>query len=270
MRFTTSILLLACLSWTPTTQGQVREEEQDERVRPSAQRSSGEQSLDLSRVAELIVQQTNDFRRKQDLAPVKADPKLRETAQYFADYMARTDTYGHTADGQRPSQRASEHGYEYCIVSENIAYAYRSRGFTEQQLAEQFVQGWIDSPEHRENMVDPAVSEIGVAVAHSEESGHYYAVQMFGRPRSASIQFEVANESEQEIRYRIGERSYSLPPRFNRTHRQCRPGKLSFLTSDAAADADKSAKTVDPDSGDRFIVRQAQKEIQVEETQLQE
>jgi hypothetical protein len=216
----------------------------------------------------LAVEQTNQFRREQKLSPVSPNENLRETAQYFAEFMARTNKYGHTADGQRPSQRAAEHGYEYCIVSENIAYAYRSTGFTESELAENFVQGWIDSPEHRENMVESAVKEIGVAVAHSQESGHYFAVQMFGRPRSASIEFQVVNESGEAVRYKIGERAYSLPPRFTRTHQQCRPSQVSFLSPDAAEEA-PPAKTVEPDSGDRFIVRQAQDKLEVEESRAE-
>lgn len=37
----------------------------------------------------------------------------------------------------------------YCIVSENIAHQYNSLGFTTEELAEQFVQGWKNSPGHR-------------------------------------------------------------------------------------------------------------------------
>lgn len=36
--------------------------------------------------------------------------------------MAKTGKYGHAADGRKPAERAAAHGYEYCIVRENIAY----------------------------------------------------------------------------------------------------------------------------------------------------
>jgi uncharacterized protein YkwD len=57
------------------------------------------------------------------------------TAQYFADYMARTDEYGHHADGRSPMERARRQGYAPCIVSENIAYRYTSdpEGFTAEE-----------------------------------------------------------------------------------------------------------------------------------------
>lgn len=44
------------------------------------------------------------------LSPVDPNPKLTQTAQYFANYMARTNKYGHTADGSRPGERARKHG----------------------------------------------------------------------------------------------------------------------------------------------------------------
>jgi hypothetical protein len=147
---------------------------------------------------------------------------LRRT---HVNYMARTDTYGHAAHGNRPSERAKQHGYEYCIVSENIAYQYRPIGSTE-ALATAFFQGWKHSPDHRKNLLDPAVTEIGVAMAQNEETGFYYAVQMFGRPHSNSIEFSIENQSGTTVRYRIDTHTFSLPPRYIRTHRQCRPSPL--------------------------------------------
>jgi hypothetical protein len=177
--------------------------------------------------------------------------------------MARTDKYGHTADGNRPSQRAKQHGYEYCIVLENIAYAYRSTGFTEEGLAEKFTQGWIDSPGHRENMLDRDVTETGVAVAHSDQSGNYYAVQMFGRPKSQNFEFTVANESGEVIRYELAGQVFPLPPRYTRTHQQCRPSPMTFRL--AGEDDERSNKTVQPDRGDRFIVHGENGQLQVQE-----
>ena len=51
-----------------------------------------------------------------------------------------------------------------------------------------------------------AVTEIGVAVAHSTKTGNYYGVQMFGRPKSLSFRFAIENKSEIPIEYNVGER----------------------------------------------------------------
>ena len=160
------------------------------------------------------------------------NPKLAETAQYFANYMARTDSYGHRADGNRPSERAETHGYEYCLVAENIAYQFSSAGFENEQLANRFFDGWRTSPPHRKNMLDANVRETGVAVARSESSGYWYAVQMFGRPKSAAIEFKIANESDTTIQYVIKDRNFELPVGYTRTHFRCRPSKITFQFGD--------------------------------------
>jgi uncharacterized protein YkwD len=194
------------------------------------QSSAAKQRPDLSRTENIIISQTNHFRQAQGLQPVNKNSNLTEAAEYFAHYMARTNKYNHTADGQQPFERASNHGYDYCIVTENIAYQYSSAGFTAEQLAENFVKGWKQSPEHRKNMLTPQVIDLGVAVAHSKQNGAYFAVQMFGRPKSKSIEFAVSNRTDAKIKYTLTEedKTFSLAPRFTRVHRQCWPAQVRF------------------------------------------
>lgn len=203
-------LLLAWPLCGPAAAQTVEEEEHESHRHPAPGKAG---SPDLAKVAELITAKTNELRKKEGRLPVKANDKLVATVQYFAGYMARTTEYSHTADGKRPSQRAKEHGYDYCIVAENIAYAYDSRGFTTEQLAEKLFEGWKHSPEHRKNMLDPDVTETAVAVAHGGENGYYYADQMFGRPKSLAIRFEIENTSGESVRYGIGGKDFDLPPR---------------------------------------------------------
>lgn len=139
-------------------------------------------TADVQAARELIVEQTNEFRRQHGVEVVKTAPRLMQTAQDFAQFMAQTNKYGHTADGQQPGQRATEHGYDHCILAENIAYQYNPAGIDTEKLADRFVTGWKNAREHRKNMLDPDVTETGVGVAYSQESGAYFAVQMFGRP----------------------------------------------------------------------------------------
>lgn len=195
-----------------------------------AQSSTTEQQPNLSRAESIIIFQTNRFRQRQGREPVSKNSHLTAAAEYFAHYMARTNKYGHTADGQQPAERASKHGYDYCIVAENIAYQYSSTGFTTKQLAKRFVKGWEHSPEHRKNMLNPQVVDIGVAVAHSQKSGVYFAVQMFGRPKSKLIEFAVSNRINSKIKYTLtgADKTFSLAPRFTRIHRQCQPTQVRF------------------------------------------
>lgn len=175
----------------------------------------------MAQAADAVVERTNAFRKTQGLEPVSVEPALERAAREFARFMAKTGKYGHTADGRRPPQRATAQGYEYCIVSENIAYQYRSRGYDTATLAREMVEGWKQSPEHRKNMLEPAVTQTGVGIAQGED-GRYFGVQMFGRPKSAAIRFSVRNSAGAKIQYRAGEREFSLGPHATRTHTVCR------------------------------------------------
>ena len=80
------------------------------------------------------------------------------------------------------AERARRHGYAWCFIAENIAYQYDSRGFATESLAHGIVEGWKKSAGHRRNLLAREATHTGVAVARSEKTGYYYAVQLFGRP----------------------------------------------------------------------------------------
>ncbi|HEX4590793.1 MAG TPA: CAP domain-containing protein [Gemmataceae bacterium] len=204
---------------------------------------------DFDRVARLIVERTNQFRADNHRPPLTVNAQLMATAREFADWMAATDLYSHEADGRQPWDRAKAKGYEYCEVAENIAYAWRSNGFSADDLLKEFVEGWEKSPPHRKNMLDPDLTEIGVAVARSPDTGLYYAVQDFGRPRSLRIEFRVVNQAGVAVRYKVGDKTYDLQPRVVMTHELCRPAELTLLATDGS-----TAATARPANGERFVV----------------
>jgi uncharacterized protein YkwD len=202
---------------------------------------------DLSKVVTLIVDRTNDFRKAEKREPVKVNPELTKAADYFAKFMAQSGEYGHEADGSKPADRAKKHGYEHCIVLENIAYMYDPDGFTSEGLGRGLMKGWQESSGHRKNMLDPDVTETGVAVARSEKTGYFYAVQMFGRPKSLAIEFKIANRTDVKLEYTIGEDKYTLEPLFNQTHTRCRAGEITFTSP-------KGLEAVKAGAGDKFAV----------------
>jgi uncharacterized protein YkwD len=130
-----------------------------------------------ARVLELV----NDFRSEHDLEALQSEARLERTADYFSGYMARTGELDHRADGKTPAARVQQRGYRYCVVSENIAYEYSSRGFSADALARNFFNGWRESSTHRANILDPAVTQTGVGVARNSK-GEYFAAQVFARP----------------------------------------------------------------------------------------
>jgi uncharacterized protein YkwD len=213
---------------------------------------------DLQRAARLIEQLTNAFRVKHGQKPIESNEKLEQTAAGFAEYMARTGRYGHYASGKAPSERVKEHGYDLCISAENIAYEFRTTGFSTDKLAERLVAGWEKSPEHRKNMLLPAVTHTGVALVQSEKTGVYFAVQEFGRPRSAAIEFQIANRAEATVRYKLSDHEYELLPRFIRMHTICWPEELKLFQGN------ETVATLHPSNGDRFTIAGTPDQLQVQ------
>src|SRR5438045_3452009 len=91
--------------------------------------ATGDARPELSAVEKQVVTETNAFRRQESRGELKVNPELSKAARYFADFMAKTDKFSHTADGQEPWDRAKKYGYDYCLVEENIAYEFNPEAF---------------------------------------------------------------------------------------------------------------------------------------------
>jgi hypothetical protein len=206
-------------------------------------------AADLEQAERLIARRTNEFRAENGLARLEPDAALVRAAEGFAQYMARTDRYGHAADGTQPAERAQARGYDYCLVSENISYQFSSEGFGTEELARRFVEGWKSSPGHRRNMLEPDVVHMAAAVARSAQTGRYYGVQMFGRPRSRSIEFHVRNVARAVVRYRLGDEEFSLGTGQERVHTVCKPPVVTFP---GAANAE--GRVFRPSNGERLRI----------------
>lgn len=190
------------------------------------------------------------MRAEQGLARLAPDETLARAARGFADFMARTDEYGHAAGGTTPVERARRAGYDDCLVSENIAFQYSGGEIATSDLARRYLEGWMGSPGHRRNLLEPDAIDLGVAVAQSPKNRRYYAVQLFGRPRSRAIEFRVTNAARRGFGYRVGEKSYELGPREARRHTVCGAMEVSF----PAAENGKG-RTIRPAGGENLVVR---------------
>lgn len=91
--------------------------------------------------------------------------------------MARYNYFGHSGrDGSAPAQRVERAGYRHRAIAENISAG--------QMQPEDAVAGWIKSPTHCANLMNPVYTEMGVAFAVNarSEMGVYWT-QAFGTPR---------------------------------------------------------------------------------------
>jgi uncharacterized protein YkwD len=102
---------------------------------------------------------------------------LDNAATDHARDMARRKFFEHRgSDGSEPRDRVRRAGYLSRLTGENIAYGPES--------AEEVVAGWLASPGHCENIMEPSFRDIGVGFAISRKRGQIYWVQTFGAPRS--------------------------------------------------------------------------------------
>ncbi len=205
-------------------------------VTNSAPATTAENRPNLPLAVKRILTRSNRYRFEHKRVALRTEPVLTQVATYFANFMASHEKYGHDADSRQPEQRAALFKYDYCLVRENIAYRFDPKGFTTDELLDEFMSGWKKSPMHRKNLLDADLKETGIAIARGAKTGRYYAVMMFGRPASAAITFKITNQAAVEVQYVVAGQSFSLKPRYTRTHRQhCRPPVASFPVPAAGA-----------------------------------
>jgi uncharacterized protein YkwD len=110
--------------------------------------------------------------------PVRLSDTLATVALGHATDMAEHNYFEHEdLAGHSPAQRVRAVGYQEKLVGENIAYG--------PQTADEVVQGWLDSPGHCENIMDPRFAEMGIAYAPGQLSRHgLYWVQLLAAPRA--------------------------------------------------------------------------------------
>lgn len=128
-------------------------------------------------VAEEIVRYTNDARVRNGLLALRANSRLMEAARIHAEQMAAARRLAHTiSEARYPTMqdRLTAVGYAYMEAAENVAW--------NQPNAQGAVARWMSSTGHRENILDPGLTEIGAAMARSSR-GEPYWIQVFGRPR---------------------------------------------------------------------------------------
>lgn len=122
--------------------------------------------------ASAVLRLTNSERTAAGLRPLAADPLLTVAAQgHSADMIARA-FYAHTSpDGGEPWHRASAAGSTHRAIGENIACGQRTPA--------EVVDGWMNSPGHRANILKPSFTHLGVGFAGGGSAGTYWT-QLFG------------------------------------------------------------------------------------------
>lgn len=107
-----------------------------------------------------LLQETNHDRVKQQQEPLTIDPQLSAAAQAKADDMAKNNYWSHNSpSGKTPWSFIGESGYQYQSAGENLAYGFKN--------ASGVVAGWMNSAEHRANILNSSYKHVGFGIANS-------------------------------------------------------------------------------------------------------
>lgn len=129
-----------------------------------------------------VVALTNEERGDKGLGSLKASALLSQAAQLKANDMAAKSYYAHVSpDGTIPPAWLNKVGYTYQAMGENLVIDRTS--------SEQVVSAWMGSEAHRENILNPQFTEIGIGIAHGRYKGQdtTYVVQMLARPVAGAV-----------------------------------------------------------------------------------
>jgi len=131
-------------------------------------------SVDIS-VQDLLLL-TNIQRSHSGLPVLQLNGELTQAAEAKAQDMFAKDYWAHFGpDGESPWDFIHAAGYNYVYAGENLA-----RGFSS---AQDTVNAWMNSPEHRANILSPNYQDVGFAVERGRlpgDSDTILVVQMFG------------------------------------------------------------------------------------------
>lgn len=132
----------------------------------------------LEALAAEVVWLTNIERAKHGASPLVLNRELTKSARFHAGFMAENDCFEHLCPNESNlGKRAHDAGYDWRAVAENIAAG--------QESAAEVVEGWMNSPGHRVNILNPAYKEIGIGYVLLDRDGgkvtmRHYWVQNFG------------------------------------------------------------------------------------------
>ena len=135
-----------------------------------------------SALEQVLFDDANRERAKEDLPPLKWNALLASAARHHAEIMAQHSAISHQFPGEPALvQRIVAVGARFSSVAENIAAG---------EDAGDIHYGWMHSPGHRANILEPKFTALGVAVV--EARGRIFAVQDF------SVAVAELNFDEQE------------------------------------------------------------------------
>ena len=134
--------------------------------------------------AQKIIALTNDIRQQYGLSPLKENPLLDAAAKQKAEDMFQNNYFSHfSPTGVSPWYWINKSGYNYHYAGENLAMNFID--------SEEVVRAWLNSPGHRENLLNNNYQDIGIAVLPADFSkqgiNQPIVLQLFGSPQTGKV-----------------------------------------------------------------------------------
>ena len=142
---------------------------------------------------EEVVRLTNQKRAEAGLTPLTYNQTLASAAYTKGRDMIDRDYWAHVApDGTQPWKFFSDFGYKYRYAGENLARDFSS--------ASSAVDAWMNSPTHRDNILNPKYKEVGIGVTEGDLAGidTTIIVQFFGSTYADKVNAPVAQTATKE------------------------------------------------------------------------
>lgn len=141
-----------------------------------------------------VVAQVNQRRADAGEGALVTSSALNQAAFAKAQNMLALQYWAHVApDGTQPWFFFKQAGYRYSIAGENLARDFETTG--------DMVQGWMDSPTHKENILNSRYRETGVAVVNGSLEGveTTLVVQLFGAPQNQAPTVKATDDSTPKV-----------------------------------------------------------------------
>lgn len=154
---------------TPATNNNTKAPTQsnNKQVEAPAKTPATNVSESVSEFEKQVVDLTNAERTKAGLKPLEIHGPLMDVAQAKSEDMAKNHYFDHNSPTYgSPFDQIKAAGISYRSAGENIAQG--------QTTPAQVVQAWMDSPGHRQNILNANYTHIGVGYV---ENGNYWTQQ---------------------------------------------------------------------------------------------
>jgi uncharacterized YkwD family protein len=121
-----------------------------------------------------VVSLVNKERAAAGLSPLTENTELDKIATLKSEDMVKMNYFSHTSPTYgSPFEMLSQFGVGYSAAGENIAYG--------QATPAEVMNGWMNSPGHKANILNVNFTQIGVGIA-KKSNGQLYWTQTFTRP----------------------------------------------------------------------------------------